>query len=96
MRVLLAGATGAIGRRLVPLLTAYGHEVIGATRSPEKVKSLRDLGAEAVVMDGLDRGAVFQAVTDAEPEIVIQQQTALSGKVSMRRFDQSFATTNEL
>lgn len=96
MRVFLAGATGAIGRRLVPLLTANGHEVIGTTRSPEKVKSLRDLGAEAVVMDGLDRGAVFQTVTDAEPEIVIQQQTALSGKVSMRRFDQSFATTNEL
>ncbi|MBA3350456.1 MAG: NAD(P)H-binding protein [Actinobacteria bacterium] len=96
MRVFLAGATGAIGRRLVPLLTANGHEVIGTTRSPDKGESLRRLGAEPVVMDGLDRGAVLQAVTGAEPDIVIQQQTALSGKLNMRRFDQSFAVTNEL
>ncbi|MBA3330601.1 MAG: NAD(P)-dependent oxidoreductase [Actinobacteria bacterium] len=96
MRVFIAGASGAIGRRLVPLLTASGHEVIGTTRNTDKAVALRQLGVEPVVMDGLDRDAVLQAVADAVPDVVIQEQTALSGKMNMRKFDQSFAATNKL
>jgi 2-alkyl-3-oxoalkanoate reductase len=68
MKVFLAGATGALGRRLVPLLMARGHDVVGMTRSAAKVDGLRELGAEPVVADGLDRAAVVEAVVRAEPE----------------------------
>jgi 2-alkyl-3-oxoalkanoate reductase len=78
MRVFLAGATGAIGKRLVPLLVANGHVVTGMTRSPEKVERLRAAGAEAVVADALDESAVLDAVTGAQPEVVVHQATALS------------------
>src|SRR3954452_20463867 len=96
MKVFLAGATGALGRRLVPLLTARGHEVVAMTRSPDKVALLRDLGAEAVVADGLDRDAVMAAVARAEPEAVLHEMTALTGMTSVRRFDDDFALTNRL
>jgi nucleoside-diphosphate-sugar epimerase len=96
MKVFLAGATGALGRRLVPLLTARGHEVVATTRSPDKVALLRDLGAEAVVADGLDRDAVMAAVVRAEPEAVLHEMTALTGMTSVRRFDDDFALTNRL
>ena len=96
MRVFVAGATGAIGRRLVPQLVSAGHEVTATTRSPGKVDELRRLGAEAAVADGLDAPAVREAVARAEPEAIVHQMTALAGAPNLRRFDEWFATTNEL
>jgi nucleoside-diphosphate-sugar epimerase len=96
MKVFLAGASGALGRRLIPQLTALGHQVSGTTRSTEKAQLLRDLGAEPVVADGLDREAVFVAVVRSRPEVVVHQMTGLSGMKSMRNFDREFAITNRL
>jgi nucleoside-diphosphate-sugar epimerase len=96
MRVFLAGATGAIGRRLVPLLVARDHQVTATTRSDEKLAELRRLGAEAVVMDGLDAVAVGEAVARAEPDAIIHQMTALAGKPDLKHFDRWFALTNAL
>jgi nucleoside-diphosphate-sugar epimerase len=97
MRVFLAGAGGAIGRYMVPRLIAGGHEVVAMTRSPQKVDALRDAGAYPVVADGLDRDAVVAAVTGAEPEVVINQMTALTDVTgNPRHFDEEFAATNEL
>lgn len=96
MKVFVAGATGAIGRRLVPLLVDAGHEVVGTTRTPAKVDGLRLAGATPVVLDGRDRDAVRKAVLEAEPEVVIHQMTALSGDLDFRRFAETFAETNRL
>ena len=84
MRVLVAGASGAIGRALVPQLVERGHEVVGMTRSASKQDLLRSLGARPVVADALDADAVAQAVASAEPEVIVHQLTALSGTMSMR------------
>jgi nucleoside-diphosphate-sugar epimerase len=96
MRVFVAGATGALGRHLVPGLVAAGHEVTGTTRTPGKVAQLREAGAEPVVVDGLDREAVIAAVRAAGPEVLVHQMTALAGMRSLRKVDQVFAATNEL
>jgi nucleoside-diphosphate-sugar epimerase len=96
MRVFVAGASGAIGRRLVPQLAARGHDVVATTRSPEKLDSLRALGADAVVMDGLDAASVGEAVATADPEVVVHEMSALAGMSDLRRFDEGFARTNEL
>jgi 2-alkyl-3-oxoalkanoate reductase len=96
MRVFVAGAAGAIGRQLVPLLAAQGHQVTAATRSPGKLALLRGLGAEPVAVDGLDAMAVGEAVARAEPEAVIHQMTSLAGTLNLRRFDRTFAVTNRL
>lgn len=96
MRVFVAGATGVIGRRLVPRLVERGHEVVATTRRPEKRQSLRALGAAAAVMDGLDAASVGEAVARAEPDVIVHQMTALAGMSNVRRFDAEFATTNEL
>jgi nucleoside-diphosphate-sugar epimerase len=96
MRVLVAGATGAIGRPLVPALVAAGHEVIATTRSPARLAGLRAAGAEPVILDGLDALAVGEAVAKAEPEVIIHEMTAIPAAISMRRFDTSFAPTNAL
>jgi nucleoside-diphosphate-sugar epimerase len=96
MRIVVAGATGALGRRLVPLLVERGHEVAGMTRSPAKAADLRAAGAEPVVADALDRDAVQRAVGQARPEVVVHQLTALAGLTNSRRFDQGFALTNRL
>jgi len=96
MKVFVAGASGALGRRLVPILVASGHEVVAMTRSPEKTESLRRLDAESVVADGLDKAAVMRAVARAEPEVVIHQMTGLTGAKSFRKFDDEFALTNRL
>lgn len=77
MRIFLAGASGVIGVRLVPLLLAAGHEVAGMTRSPGKVKALRELGAEPVVCDVYDAAALTEAVTAYRPEMVMHQLTDL-------------------
>ena len=98
MRVFVAGATGALGRHLVPGLVAAGHEVTATTRTPGKVARLREAGAEPVVVDGLDREAVIAAVLAAAPEVIVHQMTALAGAGarSLRKVDQVFAATNEL
>jgi nucleoside-diphosphate-sugar epimerase len=84
MKVFVAGATGVLGRALVPLLVARGHEVVGMTRSASKQDLVRSLGARPVVADALDPDAVAQAVASAEPDVIVHQLTALSGKMSMR------------
>jgi nucleoside-diphosphate-sugar epimerase len=96
MRVFLAGATGAVGSRLVPQLVARGHQVTATTRSAGKVERLRVLGADPVVVDGLDGVAVGEAVARAEPDAIIHQMTALAGTPDMKRFDRWFAITNTL
>ena len=78
MNIFLAGATGAVGQALVPLLTSHGHTVTGTTRSPAKADALRALGAEPVVVDGLDRDGVRRAVAAAQPDAIVHQMTALS------------------
>jgi uncharacterized protein YbjT (DUF2867 family) len=77
MRVFLAGATGVIGERLVPLLIDAGHLVAGMTRSPSKAEPLEALGAIAVVCDVFDRKALREAVVDFDPELVVHQLTDL-------------------
>jgi nucleoside-diphosphate-sugar epimerase len=96
MRVFVAGAAGAIGQQLLPLLTAQGHEVTATTRSTGKTALLRQLGAEPVVVDGLDAMAVGEAVAQAEPEVIIHQMTSLAGAFNLRNFDKVFAVTNRL
>jgi len=94
MRVFVAGGVGAIGRRLLPELVAGGHSVVATTKGAEKVERLRALGAEPVVVDGLDASAIGEAVARAEPEVVIHQMTSLAGVSNLRRFDREFAVTN--
>jgi 2-alkyl-3-oxoalkanoate reductase len=84
VKVFVAGATGALGRELVPMLVARGHEVVGMTRTTSKQDALRALGARPVVADALDPDAVARAVASAEPEVIVHQLTALSGPMSMR------------
>jgi 2-alkyl-3-oxoalkanoate reductase len=96
MKVFIAGATGAIGQRLVPLLIDAGHEVVGTTRTPAKADGLRITGATPVVLDGHDLDAVRHAVIDAAPEVVVHQMTALSGDLDLRHFAETFAETNRL
>jgi 2-alkyl-3-oxoalkanoate reductase len=84
MKVFVAGATGVLGRELVPQLVARGNEVVGMTRTASKQDLVRSLGARPVVVDALDADAVAQAVASAEPEVIVHQLTALSGKMSMR------------
>jgi len=96
MKVFLAGATGVLGRELVPQLVARGHEVVGMTRSASKQDLVRSLGARPVVADALDPDAVAQAVGSAEPEVIVHELTALSGPMSVRdarRPDRSVAAT---
>jgi nucleoside-diphosphate-sugar epimerase len=96
MKVLIVGASGAIGSRLVPQLIDHGHEVIGSCRSPENLERLRTLGADPVVLDALDARAVRQAVARAEPDAIVHQATALAGRAFSRKLDKTFADTNRL
>src|ERR687896_106931 len=92
MKVFVAGASGALGVQLVPQLVAAGHEVVAMTRTPSKQDGLRALGARPVVADALNPDAVASVVAEAEPEVIVHQLTALSGKMSardMRRPDRS-------
>jgi nucleoside-diphosphate-sugar epimerase len=95
MRVFVAGATGAIGRQLVPRLVAAGHQVHGMTRSVSKQAMLHELGAVPVVADALDPLQVADAVARAEPDVIVHQLTAI-GAIDMRHFERSFAPTNRL
>ena len=95
MKVFVAGATGAIGKQLVPRLVAAGHEVVGMTRSESKTAALSDLGATPVVADALDPDQVADAVARAHPDVIVHQLTAI-GKLDLRHFDRDFALTNRL
>jgi 2-alkyl-3-oxoalkanoate reductase len=96
MRVFVAGASGAIGRRLVPQLVAAGHEVIGTYVSPGHDQRLRALGAEPLALDVLDAPAVRQAVAQAHPDAIIHEATALANMKWSRNMDRSFARTNRI
>ncbi len=96
MRVFVAGATGAIGQRLVPQLVERGHEVIGTSRSKERARKLDAQGAEHVVLDLLDPPVVRAAVLAARPDAIVHEGTALTGSLDTRHFDASFAATNRL
>ncbi len=96
MRVLLAGATGALGRALTPMLIEAGHHVIGTTRTPGSFATLANAGAEPVLLDGLDAESVRKAVTTTEPDVVIHQLTALKNLSNLKKFDEEFAETNRL
>lgn len=96
MRVLVTGASGVVGTQLVPRLVARGHDVVATTRSAGKLDTLRALGAEPVVLDGLDEAAVGETVARVAPEAIVHEMTALGGKPDLRHFDRWFAVTNEL
>jgi nucleoside-diphosphate-sugar epimerase len=95
MRIFVAGASGAIGKQLVPRLVAAGHEVVGMTRREANQAALRELGATAVVADALDPDQVAAAVARAEPHAIIHELTAIS-TLNPRTFDRDFALTNQL
>jgi nucleoside-diphosphate-sugar epimerase len=96
MKVFVAGSSGAIGRRLIPLLVRTGHSVIAMTRPAAKTDVIRSAGAVPAVADALDKGAVMAVVQSAEPEVVVHQLTAIPPRFSIRRFDREFALTNRL
>jgi nucleoside-diphosphate-sugar epimerase len=96
MKVFVAGATGALGKQLIPQLIAHGHEVTGMTRSESKRDLLAGLGATPVVADALDPDAVGRAVSEAAPDAIVHQLTALSDLSNLRNIDRAFAATNRL
>lgn len=96
MRVMVVGASGAIGIRLLPQLTSRGHEVIGTYMSPPKAETVRALGAQPVGLDLLDAAAVHKAVRAAQPDAIIHEATALANAGFSRRLDKTFAGTNRL
>jgi nucleoside-diphosphate-sugar epimerase len=96
MKVFVAGASGALGKHLLPELVAEGHDVVGMTRTPAKRDLIRQLGAHPVVADALEPEAVAEAVAEAEPEVVIHQLTAIDAGSLSRSLDKSFASTNRL
>jgi 2-alkyl-3-oxoalkanoate reductase len=96
MRIFVAGATGAVGRRLLPILLSAGHSVTGLTRSPQKAELIRARGAEAVVADGLDATSIHAAVAAAKPDVIVHEMTDLKNASDLRNFDRSFASSNRL
>jgi 2-alkyl-3-oxoalkanoate reductase len=96
MKVFVAGATGAIGKRLLPQLVDAGHEVVAMTRHQDMAGTIYDLGAVPVIGDGLDRASTVAAVVRAQPDVVVHQMTGLAGVTDYRRWDDAFALTNRL
>jgi nucleoside-diphosphate-sugar epimerase len=96
MRIFIAGATGAIGTQLVPLLVSGGHQVVASTRGRDKFQRLADQGAEPVVVNGLDRDSVMRAIASARPEVIVHQMTSLASMHSLKRLDDELALTNRL
>jgi nucleoside-diphosphate-sugar epimerase len=95
MKIFVAGATGAIGRALVPRLVGAGHEVFGTTRSSAKEAAVFELGAEPIVVDALNPDRVARAVAEVAPDVIIHELTSIT-TIDMRNFDRSFAATNRL
>ena len=96
MRVFVAGASGAVGTRLVPQLIHAGHEVVGTHHSPANAELLRRLGAKPVMLDLLEASAVREAVLESAPEAIVHEATALGNATWGRNFDKAFARTNQL
>jgi nucleoside-diphosphate-sugar epimerase len=96
MRIFVAGASGAIGTRLVAQLLDRGHEVVGTYASPRNAERVRALGATPVALDLLDARAVRKAVLEAEPDAIAHEATALANMRFSRNFDRGFAQTNRL
>ena len=96
MRILVAGATGAVGLKLVPQLIAAGHTVVGTTRTAAKAEIIKRMGAEPAIADGLDAPVIRGVVIAAKPEVIIDQMTDLAAVTDLRHFDRAFAATNRL
>ena len=96
MKIFVAGATGAVGRPLVPALIAAGHSVVGLTRTAGKAEFLKRMAAEPVIADGLDAAAIRAAVGSTRPDVVIHEMTDLTGGTDLRHFDRTFASSNRL
>jgi nucleoside-diphosphate-sugar epimerase len=96
MRVLVAGATGVIGRALVPKLVQAGHEVAGTSRSGDRMDEVRGMGAEAVMCDALDPDSLRTALADVAPEAVIHELTNLPARLDPRKYKTQLAATNLL
>lgn len=96
MRVFIAGASGAVGRALIPRLLEGGHTPIAMIRSRDHEPRLREMGASTVIADGLDGGAVMRAVSETAPDVVVHVMTALKGVADFKHFDRSFEPTNRL
>jgi nucleoside-diphosphate-sugar epimerase len=96
MKIFLAGATGAVGKRLIPLLAGAGHTVTGTTRRPDKVMSIYLAGATPALVDALKPSEVLEAVRRAEPDVIIHELTAIPATFNLRRFDRELASTNRL
>lgn len=96
MKVFLAGASGVVGTRLVPLLQSAGHEVVGMARSETSAEVLWRSGATVAIADGLDRDAVVRAVCDHRPDAIVHHMTAIPASIDLRRLDDDFAPTNRL
>jgi nucleoside-diphosphate-sugar epimerase len=96
MKIFLAGATGAIGTRLLPMLITAGHRVTGTTRTASKARSIRAAGAEPEVVDALAKRQVIEAVERARPDVIIHELTAIPENLNLKRFDEDFALTNML
>jgi 2-alkyl-3-oxoalkanoate reductase len=96
MRIFVAGATGAVGHPLVLALISSGHSVVGLTRTAAKAETIKQMGAEPVVADGLDAAAIRAAVVSARPEVIIHEMTDLTDATDLRHFDRAFANSNRL
>jgi nucleoside-diphosphate-sugar epimerase len=96
MKVFVAGATGAIGRQLVPRLIAAGHQVTGMTRTDRNLDVIWEMGATPVLADALDPDQVAAVVAEAQPEVIVHQLTAIPGSLDIRHWDREFGATNRL
>ncbi|WP_136042787.1 MULTISPECIES: NAD-dependent epimerase/dehydratase family protein [unclassified Microbacterium] len=96
MKIFIAGGSGAVGSRLVPLLVAAGHEVTGTAHSEAGAARIAAAGGRGVIMDGTDPASIRRAVLDAKPDVLVHQLTALSGSFDLKRLDETFAVTNRL
>ncbi len=96
MRIFVAGATGAVGCRLVPRLVREGHVVTGLTHTPSNAGFVQELGAEPIVADALDREAIHAAVSAARPDVIVHELTDLKDASDLRKFERTFASSNRL
>jgi nucleoside-diphosphate-sugar epimerase len=96
MKIFVAGATGALGKQLIPRLVGNGHDVVAMTRTAHKQDAIRELGAVPVVADALSADEVARAVAEAEPEVIVHELTALPAALDVRHFDREFELTNRL